>query len=414
MRVIIVGAGIGGLATALSLHKTGFTDVTLLESAAEIQPLGVGINLLPHAVRELTELGLDAELESIGVRTNSLRYVNEFGSTIWSETRGIAAGYEWPQYSIHRGLLQVMLADKVRERLGTQAIVTGARVISVDTDGVSGTVTTALGTFTGDVVVAADGIRSTVRAQWHPLEGDPIWNHQVMWRGTTRTKPFLDAHTMIMAGHMQKKFVAYPISPVGADGMQLINWIAEQTDPTAEDLQHNWNREVHTSRFAFLFASWNFDWLNVPGLIAQTDSVYEYPMSDRDPLNNWIDGRVVLLGDAAHPTFPIGSNGSSQAIIDSRVLAYALATMPNDEALAFYQHERLPKTTALQQANRQMGPEAILQLAHERAPHGFTAIHDVIPQEELEQVASHYKVVAGFDPRALSIRPSWDAPTNFR
>ena len=371
MRILIAGGGIGGLLTALSLHHVGITDVQILESVQEIKPLGVGINVLPHAVRELTELGLAAEMEKIALRTSDLTYVNAFGKTIWSEPRGLAAGYEWPQFSVHRGRFQMMLLDQVIQKFGREKVVTGARLISERTVDGQVQVETTAGSFEGDLLVAADGIKSSVRASWYPDEGAPIWNGAVLWRASSRAKPFLTESSMIMAGHRELKFVAYPIGPVGDDGLQEINWIAEHVDPTMTDLQNDWNRAVPISRFANLFSSWNFGWLNVPELIATAKEVLEYPLVDRLPLETWIRGRTVLLGDAAHPTYPVGSNGTSQAILDARALAFALATLPIDEALKFYENERLPKTTALQQANRGMGPELVMQLAHERAPEGF-------------------------------------------
>lgn len=409
MRVLIAGAGIGGLLTALSLHKAGITDVQVLESVQEIKPLGVGINVLPHAVRELTELGVAEKLDKIAVKTADLTYVNSFGKTIWSEPRGTAAGYEWPQYSVHRGRFQMLLLDEVLARLGNDSVITGARIISEHTEGEKVFVKTTAGDFEGDLLVASDGIKSTVRANWHPEEGAPIWNGAVLWRASSRAKPFLTERSMIMAGHRHLKFVAYPIGPVEADGLQEINWIAERIDPDMTDLQNDWNRAVPIERFAHYFQEMNWGWLNVPELISTADEVLEYPLVDREPLDTWIKGRTVLLGDAAHPTYPVGSNGTSQAILDARALAYGLATLPIDEALKFYEAERLPKTRGLQEANRGMGPELVMQLAHERAPQGFDEVTDVIPQQELEEIAARYKKIAGFDPKALSARASWSA-----
>lgn len=409
MKVLIAGAGIGGLVTALALHKAGITDVLVLEAVTEIRPLGVGINVLPHAVRELTELGLADELGKIAVRTADLTYVNEFGTEIWSEARGTAAGYSWPQYSVHRGRFQMMLLEAVKTRLGNNSVKTSARILSERTIDSKVHVETTAGEFSADVLIAADGIKSAVRASWHPNEGEPIWNGAILWRATSRAKPFKSEKSMIMAGHRDLKFVAYPIGPVGDDGLQEINWIAEQIDHSKTDLQNDWNRAVPTSRFASLFADWNWGWLNVPELIETASEVLEYPLVDREPLETWVRGRTVLLGDAAHPTYPVGSNGSSQAILDARALAFALATLPIDKALRFYESERLPKTRNLQQANRAMGPELVMQLAHERAPQGFAHIHDVIPVEELNEIADRYKAVAGFNPEALNRRESWDA-----
>lgn len=408
MRVIIAGAGIGGLVAALSLHKAGITDITILESAREIQPLGVGINVLPHAVRELTELGLLAKLDEIAVRTADLTYVNAFGSKIWSEPRGIDAGYNWPQFSVHRGRFQMMLLAEVKKLLGENAVKQGVRVIAESTHGRIVTVETSIGQFQGDVLIAADGIKSAIRAAWHPQEGAPIWNGAVLWRATSKAKPFMSGRSMIMAGHRNLKFVAYPIGSVDSAGLQEINWIAEQIDPSMTDLENDWNREVPTSRFADLFETWNWGWLNIPNLIRSANKVLEYPMVDREPLDTWINGHTVLLGDAAHPTYPVGSNGSSQAILDARVLAFGLASMPIPKALEFYEAERLPKTEALQRANRGMGPELVMQMAHERAPEGFMNVHDVILQEELEAVSNKYKQIAGFDPALLNKMKSWN------
>lgn len=409
MRVLIAGAGIGGLLTALSLHNAGITDVLVLESVQEIKPLGVGINVLPHAVRELTELGLAEKLKKIAVQTADLTYVNSFGKTIWSEPRGTAAGYEWPQFSVHRGRFQMMLLEEVLAKLGPDSIKTNARVTSERTENNRVYVSTSVGDFEGDLLIAADGIKSTVRALWHPEEGAPIWNGAVLWRASSRAKPFLTQRSMIMAGHRSLKFVAYPIGPVGDDGLQEINWIAERIDPEMTDLQNDWNRAVPISRFAHYFADMDWGWLNIPELISTADQVLEYPLVDREPLDTWVRGRTVLLGDAAHPTYPVGSNGTSQAILDARALAFGLATMPIDEALKFYEAERLPKTKALQEANRGMGPELVMQLAHERAPLGFEQVTDVISQSELEEIANRYKKIAGFDPKALSQRASWTA-----
>mgnify|MGYP003325310138 CR=1 FL=1 len=411
MRVVIVGAGIGGANLALCLHAAGITDVTVLEAVSEIRPLGVGINILPHAVRELTELGLSDELAATGVATADLTYVNRRGQTIWTEPRGVAAGYNYPQYSIHRGRLQMLLLDAVRERLGDTSVRTGCRVISSHTtdDGAlityqsSGEVVTER----ADVVIAADGIKSAIRAQWFPDEGPPVWNGQILWRAVSRTAPFLSGRSMFMAGDREIKFVAYPIEEVAPDGTQLINWIAEKDLTNADGADSDWNKSVDRSVFAPAFADWRYDWLDIPALIDAADEVYEYPMVDRPPLDSWVRGRVALLGDAAHPTYPIGSNGSSQAIIDGRVLAYALATQSIDEALAFYEGERLPKTKELQRVNRAMGPERVMQLARERAPEGFDDIDQVIPRSELEEIASNYKRVAGFEPSILNSQPSW-------
>ncbi|MER5639949.1 flavin-dependent oxidoreductase [Kitasatospora sp. NPDC002227] len=385
MRITIAGGGIGGLATALSLHAAGLEQVVVHEAAREIRPLGVGINLLPHAVRELTELGLADRLAAIGVPTAELAYFNVFGQPVWSEPRGLAAGYHWPQYSVHRGELQLMLLDAVRERLGPQAVRTGCRVEGLRHD--------------GDLLVGADGINSAVRAALFPGEGPPPWNGLVLWRGTTHAEPFLTGRTMIMAGNGTQKFVAYPIG----DG-RLINWVAEQVLDGEPPERGNWNRPADLAVVAGHFAGWTFDWLDVPALITGAEVAYEYPMVDRDPLPHWGTDGVVLLGDAAHAMYPIGSNGASQAIIDARVLAHSLATTGSTAA---YERLRRPATTALQLSNRQLGPEVVMRLAHERAPQGFDDIEQVVPLAERTEIAAAYKRTAGFDPAVLNGRASW-------
>ncbi|WP_158890414.1 flavin-dependent oxidoreductase [Amycolatopsis anabasis] len=408
MRVIVAGGGIGGLATALSLHAAGIEDVLVAEAAEEIRPLGVGINLLPHAVRELTELGVADRIARIGVATAELAYFNRFGQAIWSEPRGVAVGYRWPQYSVHRGKLQMLLLDLVRERLGPEAVRTGMRLT-----GFSGNAEGAVATFGEerlecDLLIAADGIRSTVRSILHPDEGAPPWNGLVLWRGTTVGKPYLTGRSMIMAGDGTEKFVAYPISEPDADGQVLINWIAERPLGREAVGRGDWNRPVEVAEILAHFGDWRFDWLDVPGIIGAAQTAYEYPMVDRDPLPRWTHGRVTLLGDAAHAMYPIGSNGASQAILDARVLAHALATHADPDAgLAAYENERRPPTTAIQLANRQMGPEVVMKLAHERAPTGFDDIDQVVPLAEREEIALRYKRTAGFDPALLNERPSY-------
>lgn len=412
MRVVIVGAGIGGLSLALSLHAAGI-DAIVCEATPQIRPLGVGINLLPHAVRELTELGLDGALAAHAIPTGALMYANRFGQEIWREPRGRAAGYAWPQYSIHRGVLQGLLLETVRERLGDAAILTDHEATGADSGATGATVRfrsratgAPLPAQRGDVVVACDGIHSALRAQAYPDEGPPIWNRRVLWRATTRAAPYLDGRTMVMAGHQDVKFVCYPIDETGDEA--VINWIAELRFPDeATWRREDWNRPGRLEDFLPVFEAWRFPWLDVPALIRGAEAIYEYPLVDRDPVDRWTFGRVTLLGDAAHPMYPIGSNGASQAILDARTLAYDLATAPDaDTALARYEAARRPPTSGLVLANRGNGPEQVMQMAEERAPHGFAHIHDVISPAELEGVAANYKRLAGFDPEALSRRPS--------
>jgi 2-polyprenyl-6-methoxyphenol hydroxylase-like FAD-dependent oxidoreductase len=409
MRIIIVGAGIGGLTTALSLHAAGLRDIAIHERVSEIRGLGVGINLLPHAMRELTELGVAERVEALGVAPRTLSYYNRFGQPIWSEPRGTAAGYRWPQLSVHRGRLQLALLDAVRERLG-DIVHLGHRLVEVEHGSTADAVRfeTDEGErreLSADVVIGADGIHSALRRQHHPHEGAPVWNGLTLWRGTAVVPAYLDGRTMIMAGDGEQKFVAYPLSAPDAEGNARVNFIAERRGVGEETA--DWNRAVDPAPVVELFREWRFDWLDVPGLVAAADEILEYPMVDRDPIERWSFGHSTLLGDAAHAMYPNGSNGASQAILDARTLAYRLATSPDAATgLAAYEADRRPVTTALSLRNREAGPERVMQLAAERAPGGFTDILEVIPAEELAEIAASYKRAAGFHPDELNGRPS--------
>lgn len=412
MTIIIAGAGIGGLATALSLHDAGFTDIRIHDAVSEIRPFGVGINLLPHAVRELTELGLADQLEAMGVATSSLRYYNRHGQEIWAEPRGRAAGYHWPQYSVHRGELQMMLLDAVTDRLPAGSVRLGEAIDDVQdhADGASVRVTTAAGETrreVADLVIGADGIHSELRKQRYPDQGEPIWNGLILWRGTAVVDSFLDGRSMIMAGDAYQKFVAYPLSLPGDDGRARINFIAEYRSDEPNPGVSSWNRAADPAAVAARFADWTFDWLDVPTIIDTAEQILEYPMVDRDPLDQWTFGAQTLIGDAAHPMYPIGSNGASQAIIDARTLAYELANSATlADGVAAYEDIRRPRTTALIRSNRSMGPERVMQLAYERAPDGFADIETVVPNSEREQIARDYKAAGGFVAAELNERAS--------
>ena len=408
---MVIGGGIGGLTAALRLHAAGIA-VRVYESVPEIRALGVGINLLPHAVRELTALGLLDALIAAGVQTGELRYFSKFGQPIWQEPRGLAAGYRWPQISIHRGALQMLLLDAVRARLGAEQIRTGHHLAAFMQRG-DGTVEARfvdrrsgvpVATETADLLIGADGIHSTVRRALYPDEGPPKWNGAILWRAITPSAPFLTGRSMFMAGHARQKFVAYPITATPDNhGRVLINWIAERRfDTTALANREDWNRRGDLADFLPAFAGWQFDWLDIPDLIRRAEVIYEYPMVDRDPLDCWSVGRVTLLGDAAHPMYPVGSNGASQAILDARALADALInTADIAAALRDYEAERRPATARIILSNRQQGPERVMQIVEERAPQGFTDLDAVISRMELETIAAEYKQIAGFDREAL-------------
>ena len=410
--VLVVGAGIGGLVTALSLHAAG-VGCTVVDRVRDLRPAGVGINLQPHAVRELVELGLGDALAAIAVATSEMVHYDRFGNRIWGEPRGLAAGYRWPQYSVHRGSLQMLLAATLRERAGSAAIRSGLELetFTETADGVRVRLRDRVSgrpvEWDADALVGADGLHSTVRASLHPEEGPPIGAGIRMWRGTAVRAPFLTGSSMIVAGsNASEKFVAYPITPV-VDGLATINWCAEVRLP-GEGPPADWSARGRLGDVLRHFAGWRFDWLDVPDLIRAADPILEYPMIDRDPLPWWSTGRVTLLGDAAHPMYPIGSNGGSQAILDARVLAYHLATAPDTAtALAAYERDRLETTTALLLANRRMGAERTLRMVAERAPEGFTRIEDVLSAVELAAIADAYRGTTNTDSTALNTRPSW-------
>jgi 5-methylphenazine-1-carboxylate 1-monooxygenase len=414
MTILIAGGGIGGLTLALSLHQIGVA-AKVFESVPALKPLGVGINVLPHAVRELVELGLLDRLEDSGVRTKELAYFSKRGQPIWSEPRGLEAGYKWPQFSIRRGTLQQILLDAATERLGAANILTSHHLVGwtettngVRADFIDKTGGKAAGSYEGDLLIAADGIHSAVRERLYPQEGPPIWNGRILWRGVTAADAFLSGRTMIMAGHEILKFVCYPISKApDSSGKYLINWVAERhMPPTYQWRREDYNRTAKLEEFLPWFADWTFDWLDVPGLIRNCPHAYEYPLVDRDPLDRWTFGRVTLMGDAAHPMYPIGSNGASQAILDARVLTREiLASGTTSAALTAYEAERRPATTDLVMLNRRNGPEQVMQLVEERAPNGYKLVTDVLSLKELEDIAANYKRVAGFQVEALNAKP---------
>lgn len=412
MSILVAGGGIAGLAFALTCHQIG-QPVTVFEQIEDPKPLGVGINLQPNAVRELFELGLGEALDALAIRTGEVAYFSRHGNLIWSEPRGMAAGYDWPQYSVHRGRLQMLLLQAVRERLGEKAVISGLKAASFEntTDGVVLHLENRNGSRTsraGSLLIGADGIHSRIRALMNPQEGPPIWGGAVLWRSTSLARPFLSGATMAMAGHEWQKFVAYPIgAPNSETGLVQTNWIAElKRKPDSGWNREDWNREGVLEDFLPAFRDWRFDWLDIPALVQNAGTIYEYPMVDRDPLDNWRQGQVSLIGDAAHAMYPIGSNGASQAILDARTLGRCLAENgPSQAALARYEDERRPATTRIVLSNRNNGPDQIMQIVEERCAGVFSTITDVMSRKELETHASRYKRLAGFDPQRLNTRP---------
>ena len=414
MKVMVIGAGIGGLAAALSLHAAGI-DARVYESVADIKALGVGINLQPNAVRELIELGLGDALAATAIETAELRYCNRHGQLIWSEPRGLAAGYAWPQYAIDRGDLQMILLAALRQRIGADNVYTGYHLAAFEQDGAGVTAHFIdrdsgqhLAPQRGAVLIGCDGIRSAVRAQLYPHEGPPVSSGRIQWRGVVEAEPFLNGRTHVTMGSVHGRAVVYPISRKVADcGLSRINWVAALSRQLASSDHATWDRKVPKDRFFAHFKDWSFGWIDFADLISRTGDIYEYPEGDRDPLPRWSFGRVTLLGDAAHPTWPIGAQAGSQAVVDARVLAFALAGAPAPErALEQYEAQRRPAMNAVTLRNRAFGPAIVMELAEQRAPEGFTTIEDVIARDELERISAAYKIEAGLDPAGLNRRPS--------
>ncbi|WP_371780648.1 flavin-dependent oxidoreductase [Streptosporangium subroseum] len=407
-EVLIVGAGIAGLVLALELHDAGI-GCRVHEAVPEIGAAGVGINLLPHATRVLHRLGLGDELGKVGVLTEESVFFNRFGQLIYREPSGRQAGYEYPQYSIHRGDLHDVLLGAVRERLGEDAVLLDHRCVRVEQDE---NTATACFRSSGDdaelpavrarMVIACDGIHSAIRGQFHPGEGEPRYSGINMWRGVTRGRPFLSGASMVRAGWIdQGKLVAYPIRNF-ADGTQLLNWVAEIRTPADE--RRDWTRRGRLEDFIGAFEDWHFDWLDVPAMMRAAEIVLEYPMVDQDPLDRWTFGRVTLLGDAAHPMVPRGSNGAGQAILDARALRRHLTESPDAvTALHAYEAERLPATTRVVLANRSTPPDLIIHEVWQRTgDRPFTSIEDVIKTEELARISQRYKEIAGYSAEALA------------
>ncbi len=405
MRVLIAGAGIGGLTTALMLHARG-VPVQLYEAAREVREVGVGINVLPHAIRELSDLGLLPALDAVGVRTRKLSYLTKQGQEVWSELRGMHAGHEVPQFSIHRGRLQKVLHDAVIERLGTDAIRTGRRMAGFvqDEAGVTAHFTDSVAgeagqSDRGDVLICADGIHSAGRRVFYPNEGAPSWQGVVMWRGAADWPVWEDGESMAIGGGLGGKFVLYPIAPP-VKGKQLTNWVVNVRikDPAiSPPPPDNWSRQVSLAEVLPHALRFHVPGMDIGGLVRATPTIFEYPMADRDPLPRWTFGRVTLLGDAAHPMYPVGSNGASQAILDARCLSDALARSEHPRAALWtYEKDRLPKTAEVVRTNRVGGPERVIDEVEKRAPAGFKNIDKVLSFDDRKAIVGGYANMAGF------------------
>jgi 2-polyprenyl-6-methoxyphenol hydroxylase-like FAD-dependent oxidoreductase len=401
MKILIIGGGIGGLSAALALHRQGH-EIEVREQAREIRALGVGINLLPHAVGVLASYGLLPALQAAGIEAREYVFMNQFGQAILSDARGRSAGYDHPQIAIHRGELQMILLRAVQDAIGADRVRTASRLTDFHRgDGrvharFAAPDGTTADTVEADLMIGADGIHSSVRARFYPDEGPPKWNGVRLWRGTTVGAPFLSGATIVKAGWTAQKFICYPIAR-RPDGQVLINWIADlEQDATTLLDREDWNRPGRIDDFLPAYADWRFPFLDLQRMVHDAEGIYEFPMVDRDPVARWSFGRITLLGDAAHPMYPIASNGASQAILDAETLAAALAETDDPvAALHRYESVRLPATARIIEMNRQQGPDVILDIVRERAPQGFERIDDIVPLAELEAIVGRYKAAAG-------------------
>ncbi|MDF0596194.1 flavin-dependent oxidoreductase [Psychromarinibacter halotolerans] len=411
--VMIAGGGIGGLSVALTLQQIGVPCV-VFEAVRDLKPLGVGINLQPNAVRELYDLGIGADaLDGVGVPAKEWALVGLNGNDIYSEPRGELAGYDWPQYAVHRGKLHMLLHDTFVARAGADAVRLGHRVTGYrknDDGSVTALIERADGSTTeqtGTLLVGSDGIHSAVRAQMHPDQPPIHWGGAVMWRGTTQAKPIRTGSSFVGLGTHRQRMVIYPISHPDPDtGLAQVNWIAEVTydDPAARD--SGWFRQVEIDDFAHHFDGWEWDWLNVPQLIRGADVAYENPMIDRDPVSTWQDGPVVLMGDAAHAMYPTGSNGASQAVIDARVLGACLLDHGvRPDALAAFDAKLCGPISEVILRNRGAGPFGLLNMVDDRCGGEFDSIDDVIPPDERAAFMKAYQAAAGFAKEALNAAP---------
>lgn len=404
MQVAIIGGGVAGLSLALNLHRHGI-DCRVYESAPEVKELGVGITLLPHAMREFTLLGVAPALMRAGIETTDSAFYNRFGQLIYKEPRGTFGGNPYPEVAIHRGRLHMALFEAARARLGAERILTNRACLGIEQDADGVTVrlreTTSgrtLDPVRATVAVACDGVNSTVRQQFYPDEKMAFAGINT-WRGITRWKPILNGRTYMRIGSIRTgKLVVYPIiNDIDDTGNQLINWMAEIEAPSMG--MNDWNKPGRLEDFFHIYASWTFDWADIAGMIRNADQILEYPMVDKDPVDRWTFGRVTFAGDAAHPMYPRGSNGAAQGAIDARTLADLLATHRDDApaALAAYEADRLPKTSNVVLTNRKHPPDFInIKVEELVGDRPFDDLDKVITQAELRALSEQYKRVAGY------------------
>jgi len=403
MEVAIVGGGVAGLGLALNLHRRGIA-CRVFEAAPEVKELGVGITLLPHAMRELTALGLEHDIARVALETKESCFFNRFGQLIYREPRGRYGGNPYPEMSIHRGRLHLALYRAAVAQLGSACILTDRQCLGVAQDD-TGVTLRLRETSSGrevapvraDIAIACDGVNSTVRRGFYPDEQMAFAGINT-WRGVTRRKPILTGRSYMRIGSIRTgKLVVYPIiDDVDGDGNQLVNWMAEIQISTAT--RNDWNKPGRLEDFLPYYRDWKFDWLDVPEMMATADLVLEYPMVDKDPVARWTFGRITLAGDAAHPMYPRGSNGAAQALIDVRTLADLLGRASDPvAALKEYEDKRLGPTSLVVRTNREHPPDFICIKVEELVgDRPFERLDDYISQDALRAMSEEYKRIAGY------------------
>ena len=404
MDITIIGGGIAGLTLALATHASGAAArIRIFEAAPDIRALGVGINLGPHAIKELSALGLLDDLVAVSCQPQDYAFFTRHGQLVYREPWGMAAGHQWPHISILRSELHRVLLEAVHARLGRDSVMLGHRCVGFEQDDnrVAASFVDASGAAldpqSADALIACDGIHSVVRAQFYPDEGPFIYRGTNLWRGVTRREPFLTGRSIARIGARHSTLITYPIrNNIDAEGNQLVNWVAEIEREVAVPV--DWSKPGKLEDFFPVYQDWHFDWLDVAEMIGNAEQILSYPMVDRDPLDRWTFGRITLMGDAAHPMYPQGGNGGAQAIIDAATLGRLLKSEPDPvAALTAYEAQRLPATSRIVLQNRSAPPNVIVDTVEQRiGDRRFDKLEDVISQDELRAIFERYQKVAGY------------------
>jgi salicylate hydroxylase len=343
LRVAIVGGGIGGLTAANALRRQGI-DVRVYEQAIALTEVGAGVALQPNGVRMLRRLGFGDELTRFGARWLDPQY---------RRSDGLYIAPMWPAellhqiefYGLHRADLLGMLVD----RLPGDIVMTGHRCVAFEQDDAQAVLHFANGSrATADVVIAADGIHSTLQ-RFVGAPAAPLHSGSVAYRGVIPAAivswPSGAMRNWLGAG---KHFLVYPVR-----AGELINYVGFVQ--TGEQMKESWSAAGDSATLAQEFAGWD---PLVEAVIAQVTTTFRWGLYDREPLPTWTSGRLALLGDAAHPMLPHGGQGANQAIEDAVTLATVLRRANRAsvrQALLVYESLRRERTARVQQSARANG-----------------------------------------------------------